>query len=164
MDDPALKLISGGQTGADRAALDVALSLGLPHGGAVPRGRAAEDGPIPARYGNLVETKSDDPAERTRLNVLQADSTLLVTHGEPSGGSALTREFAVSERRPLLHIDLDATGIEEAASRVAAWVRDTCCRTLNVAGPRLSEDPRIYEATRSLLHAALAGWRGRAGD
>ena len=89
MDDPALKLISGGQTGADRAALDVARELGLAHGGAVPRGRAAEDGPIPACYGNLVETESDDPAERTKRNVLQADATLLITHGEPSGGSAL---------------------------------------------------------------------------
>jgi hypothetical protein len=159
VDDPALttlKLISGGQTGADRAALDVALALGLDHGGAVPRGRAAEDGPIPALYGNLVETQSDDPAERTRLNVLHADATLLVTHGEPSGGSALTREFALRQQRPLLHVDLDITAEDEAAPLIADWLRATRCRTLNVAGPRLGEDPRIYRATASLLRSALA--------
>ncbi len=155
MDHPALTLISGGQTGADRAALDVALALGLGYGGAVPRGRAAEDGPIPARYAGLTETASDDPAERTRINVLHSDATLLVTHGAPTGGSALTRDFAEQVGRPLLHVDLDVLDEGEAASRVADWLGATGCRTLNVAGPRASEDAHINRATRTLLLDAL---------
>ncbi|MBV9655316.1 MAG: putative molybdenum carrier protein [Acetobacteraceae bacterium] len=155
MRDRPLTIISGGQTGADRAALDVARALGLPYGGAVPKGRAAEDGPIPDRYGNLVETKTADPAERTRRNVLQSDATLLVTHGEPRGGSALTRDVARAEGRPFLHVDLRRTSAPDAQRLIRAWLQATPCRVLNVAGPRASEDPDIYRATFALLHAVL---------
>jgi hypothetical protein len=84
------KIISGGQTGADRAAFDAALALGLPIGGWVPKGRKAEDGVIPAHYSNLRETDADDYESRTRLNVREADATLILSHGPLTGGSQLT--------------------------------------------------------------------------
>ena len=87
-----MKLVSGGQTGADRAALDVALELGIDHGGWVPKGRAAEDGRLPSRY-RVRETPSEDPAERTERNVADADAALLISHGPLTGGSELTRRF-----------------------------------------------------------------------
>src|SRR5687768_672118 len=88
-----MKLISGGQTGADRAALDVALELGIDHGGWVPKGRSAEDGPLPGRY-RVRETPSEDRAERTKRNVADSDATLLISHGPLTGGSELTRRSA----------------------------------------------------------------------
>ncbi len=84
-----MKLVSGGQTGVDRAALDVALELGIDHGGWVPKGRAAGDGPLPSRY-RVRETPSEDRAERTGRNVADADATLLISHGPLTGGSELT--------------------------------------------------------------------------
>jgi hypothetical protein len=100
------RIVSGGQTGVDRAALDVALALGYPCGGWCPRGRRAEDGPIDDRY-PLTETKTDRYQERTRLNVRDADATLIVTRGYPVGGTRLTVDTAVRAGRPCLVIDLD---------------------------------------------------------
>lgn len=148
-------IVSGGQTGADRAALDAALELGLATGGWVPRGRRAEDGRIPARYPGLVETASSDPAVRTARNVRDADATLLVSHGPLRGGSALTRERARALGRPWLHLDLADAPPDEAAARLRAWLDATRPRVLDVAGPRASEDPSIYGAVRALLRGAL---------
>src|SRR3990172_585133 len=100
------RIISGGQTGADRAAWDVALERGLRIGGWVPRGRLAEDGPIPARYTGLVETDSAALAVRTVRNVRDSDATLVVSHGPPSGGSRLALDEALRRRRTRLHLDL----------------------------------------------------------
>lgn len=149
------KIVSGGQTGADRAALDAALELGIEVGGWVPRGRRAEDGRIPARYPGLVETESEDPALRTARNVRDADATLLVSHGPLAGGSALTRRCAQELGRPCLHLDLDAESLADAVQRLRAWLAERAPRVLNVAGPRASGDPEIYAATRALLRAAL---------
>ncbi len=151
-----LKLVSGGQTGADRAALDVALRLGLPCGGWVPCGRRAEDGPIPAHYPGLVECETPDYAERTRRNVRDADATLVLSHGAPCGGTALTVELARASDRPLLHLDLRALDGSAARRRLRAWLREQAPAVLNVAGPRASEDAAIYAATRELLEAVLA--------
>ncbi|MFQ5415633.1 MAG: putative molybdenum carrier protein [Myxococcota bacterium] len=150
------KLVSGGQSGADRAALDVALELGLDCGGWVPRGRLAEDGAIPERYPNLVETESRDPAVRTERNVRDSDATVIVSLGALHGGSALTRDVAARLPRRLLHIDLACASIDAAAARVRSWLADVRPRTLNVAGPRASEDPRIFEDVRQILCLALA--------
>lgn len=150
------RIVSGGQTGADRAALDAALELGLATGGWVPRGRAAEDGPLPARYAGLAETGSDDPAVRTARNVRDADATLIVSHGPLAGGSAATRERAREQGRPWLHLDLATVPEETAAERLRAWLDALRPRRLNVAGPRASEDPAIYDAVRGLLRGALA--------
>ena len=148
------RIVSGGQTGADRAALDVAIAAGIPHGGWCPRGRLAEDGAIPARYA-LVETASPDPAVRTAQNVADADATLLVTRGAPTGGSALTAEVARRERRPLLHVDLARTGDAAAVAAVRRWLRARPGAVVNVAGPRESEAPGIGDDVRRLLAAAL---------
>jgi len=150
------RIVSGGQTGADRAALDVALELGFDVGGWIPRGRWTEDGPLPDRYPNLRETESPDPSERTALNVRDADATLIVSHGPLSGGSLLTRQFATRLGKPVMHVDLLASDEGAAAATLARWLADVRPQTLNVAGARQSRDPAIYDATARLLRRALA--------
>jgi hypothetical protein len=147
------KIISGGQTGADRAALDFAIQHDIPHGGWVPRGRRAEDGRIPAIY-RLNEMSTKSYPKRTERNVLRSDGTLIISRGELSGGSALTRRLAQAHGKPFLHIDLNSFP-EIAAQTVASWIRDHAIQVLNVAGSRASEDPDIYQATLGLLDAAL---------
>ena len=149
------KIVSGGQTGADRAALDVALARGLRIGGWVPKGRAAEDGRIPERYLGLVETDSADPAVRTALNVRDSDASLIVSHGALAGGSRLTLDEATRAGKPHLHLDLDELSLPAASARLVDWLADVRPRVLNVAGPRASEDPRIAADTAALLEAAL---------
>lgn len=148
-----LRVISGGQTGADRGALEAAIQIGIEHGGHCPAGRRAEDGRIPDRY-RLIETESADYAVRTERNVLGADGTLLVTRGAPTGGSALTAALARKHNRPLLHLDLDAGGDPVAAVR--EWLAAREIRCLNVAGPRESSCPGIAQDVRALLVNALA--------
>lgn len=149
------RIVSGAQTGADRAALDVALELELEVGGWVPRGRLAEDGTLPPRYPNLREADSSDPARRTALNVRDSDATLILSHGPLEGGSALTRRLAESEGRPCLHLDLASMTREQASRVLADWLDRRRPATLNVAGPRASKDPGIHAATRELLRAVL---------
>ena len=145
------RIISGGQTGVDRAALDFGTERGFKVGGFVPKGRRAEEGTIPARYTNLIETETDDPAERTRLNVENSDATLIVSRGPPAGGSALTLAIAHSSGKPVIHIDLADREIAEAAREVRAWLDSRHCRRLNIAGQRASEDSEIYDLTLQLL-------------
>ena len=145
------RIISGGQTGADRAALDFALHAGIECGGWVPKGRMAEDGIIPERYPNLLETDSEDPKMRTELNVRDSDGTLLVTRGIPGGGSAFTLEFATRLGKPLLRVDLERESSEVAARRVLVWLQDVQPAILNVAGGRASEDRDIYDLTKAVL-------------
>ena len=149
------RIVSGGQTGADRAALDVARKLGIDYGGWVPAGRWAEDGPIPARYTGLRETTSAEPAERTALNVRDSDATLVVTSGPAIGGTAHTIGIAMRFERALLHLDLVTIEPTAAAAQLSQWLEQHSVRTLNVAGPRASEDPAIGPAVRSLLLTAL---------
>jgi hypothetical protein len=148
------KIVSGGQTGADRAALDAALRAGIAHGGWVPRGKKAEDGRIPARY-RVREMPSFRYADRTERNVLDSDATLIVSRGPLTGGSRLTLGLARKYRRPCLHVDLDATGMAEAEAKVRSWLEENGVGTLNVAGPRASNDPGIYERVLSLLLGVL---------
>ena len=130
------KIVSGGQTGADQAALDVALERGLKVGGWVPKGRLAEDGPIPERYSGLVETQSSDPAVRTSLNVRDSDATLIVSHGPLTGGSLLTLEEARRWRKPVLHLDLHEATPETAVSRLRKWL-DTVSEVIAKINPIL---------------------------
>ncbi len=149
------KLVSGGQTGVDRAALDVALELGLETGGWVPRGRRAEDGRIPDRYPGLRETGSDDYAERTECNVRDSDATLILAEGTLGGGTAWTLEVAERLERPRLVIDLAECRVAEAGDRVRAWLAATRPGVLNVAGPRASEAPGLEWAAADVLRRAL---------
>ena len=147
------KIISGGQTGADRAGLDFAIQHDIPHGGWVPSGRRAEDGKVPEIY-RLNEMSTKSYPRRTERNVLRSDGTLIISHGELTGGSALTRRLAQAHGRPFLHVDLNSfPGI--AAQTVASWIGDHAIQVLNVAGSRASEDPEIYRATLDLLGATL---------
>src|SRR5512135_124388 len=100
------RIVSGGQTGVDRAALDAARQLGLECGGWCPRGRRAEDGKVASGY-PLRETPSEDYAQRTEWNVRDSDATLVLTHGRPAGGTALTIAVARRLGKPLLVLDLD---------------------------------------------------------
>jgi len=93
------KIISGGQTGADRAALDAAIELDIPHGGWIPKGRKTEDGGLPEKY-HLKEMPTGSYAARTEQNVIDSDGTLIVSHGKLNGGSALTRRLAKKHKRP----------------------------------------------------------------
>lgn len=163
---PGLRLlVSGGQTGVDRAALDAAMALGVPVGGWCPRGRRAEDGVVPARY-PLRETPSRRYAQRTRWNVRDSDATLILLHGEEAeGGTALTVRAAHAEGRPTRVVDLGAEregtrAEKEGVEAVRAWLRSEHVWVLNVAGPRASEALGVYAAARVFVHALLAGLRG----
>ena len=149
-----VKIISGGQTGVDRGALDTAIRLGIPHGGWVPKGRLAEDGPLPETYA-LKETASAVYAERTEKNVLEADGTLIIARGKLRGGTAYTREMAVKHGRPWLHVDLRQTPAFRAALEIRQWIATQRIMVLNVAGPRASKDPRIYSATQTLIESVF---------
>lgn len=145
------KLVSGGQTGVDRAALDIALELGIQCGGWCPRGRLAEDGVIPARY-PLQETESSIYEERTRLNVLDSDGTLILGMGELSGGTAYTVDVANENGKPFLIITLD----ESADPRkVIDWIKHTGIDVLNVAGPREDRHLLIHEQATDFLRKVL---------
>ena len=149
---PLLRVVSGGQTGVDRAALDAALDAGLAVGGWCPAGRWAEDGPIPARY-PLRETARADPAERTRLNVRDSDVTLVLAPGPLAGGTALTVRAARGLGRPVRVVD----PAREGAHTTATWITSLGAPlVLNVAGPRESEAPGVYGAARAWLGRLLA--------
>lgn len=145
------RIISGGQTGVDRAAFDFAIENKIETGGFVPKNRLAEDGRIPDNYPNLQETRSDNPAERTGQNVKNSDATLILSHGALCGGSHLTREFAEKYQKPFLHIDFSLSTMDEAQEKIRKWLDSINCRNLNVAGARASEDAEIYEKTLELL-------------
>ena len=147
-----VRIVSGGQTGVDRAALDVALELGIPCGGWVPRGRRAKDGPIPSRY-PVQETASRAYRPRTRANARDSDATLILTRGAPTGGTALTVECADSLGRPWLIVDFDAGADPHAVRR---WLQDNDANVLNVAGPRASTVPGIYDDARGFLLSLLS--------
>lgn len=143
------KIVSGGQTGVDRAALDAAISLGIEHGGWCPRGRLAEDGTIPARYA-LRETEAANYPQRTEQNVLDNNATLILCHGKPSGGTLLTANLAKRHNKPLLVVNLDELN-DETYTAVFAWLAANRVSTLNVAGPRESQSPGIHQETFNLL-------------
>jgi Circularly permutated YpsA SLOG family len=149
------KIISGGQTGADRAALDAALERGVAAGGWIPKGRRAEDGRIPDRYLDLRETETDDYETRTRWNVRDSDATLILSHGALTGGSKLTELLARAWNKPALHVDLSIMSASDAVVAIRAWLADVDGETLNVAGPRASGDPSIYHDTKEIVTTLL---------
>lgn len=133
-------IVSGGQTGVDRAALDVAIALGIAHGGWCPAGRRSEDGSVPSRY-DLRETESSEYPARTEQNVIDSDATLILCVSALKGGTRLTKRLCLRHDKPHLVSRLDRG--EE--SSVRAWLSRQHPSTLNVAGPRESSSPGIYE-------------------
>jgi hypothetical protein len=151
---PAFKIVSGGQTGADRAALDWALRHGVPHGGWCPQGRLAEDGVISARY-KLKETPDADYAQRTERNVRDAEATVIFSvRRELSGGTWLTGQLALELGKPCLRLHR-GLGVQRAAERLRVFLRSHRVRVLNVAGPRLSQEPEIGAFVQAVLVHAL---------
>ncbi|MDD9816784.1 MAG: putative molybdenum carrier protein [Gammaproteobacteria bacterium] len=141
------RILSGGQSGADRAALDFARQQRIPSGGWCPKGRRAEDGRIPERY-PLQETASENYAERTRQNVMGSDGTLVLHSGPLQGGTLLTLELADRLGKPRLLCDLRRP---PAPRQVRAWLQQHRIRALNVAGPRESQRPGIYRQALAYL-------------
>ena len=146
------RIVSGGQTGVDRAALDVAIKLGIAHGGWIPQGRLTESGVLPQKY-HLKETSSSEYSVRTEKNVIDSDGTLIISQGPLTGGSEYTREMAIRHSRPWLHIDLDRTIAFHAATAINKWILQKKIEILNVAGPRASKNPAIYPDTLNILES-----------
>jgi len=144
---PLQRIVSGGQTGVDRGALDAAIELGIEHGGWCPRGRLAEDGAIPLMY-KLEETAATAYAVRTAQNVIDSDGTLILYRDLLSGGTELTRRLALRYDRPLLQIDLKD---DPTVQPVRDWLTEHRIVTLNVAGPRESTSPGIEAAAKAFV-------------
>jgi hypothetical protein len=144
------KVVTGGQTGADQAALDAAMRWDIPHGGWIPKGRMTEHVPLPDKY-KWKEMPTDSYQARTEQNVIDSDGTLIISHGELTGGSEYTRQMAAKHERPCLHIDRSTVESFSAAKRIYSWIKDHTIETLNVAGPKASKDPYIYQAVMKTL-------------
>ena len=150
-----MKIVSGGQTGVDRAALDAAMAAGLEVGGWCPRGRVAEDGGIAEIY-PLRETPSGQYAQRTEWNVRDSDATLVLTQGKAAGGTASTMEVAARYGRPRLAVDLDETrGVERAREWMAPFA------VVNIAGPREETCKQVYARALSFLSNVFRGAASR---
>jgi len=148
------KIISGGQTGADRAALDVALKFNIPHGGWIPKGRITEEGALPHKY-RLQEMPTGSYDARTEQNVIDSDGTLIIARGQLTGGSDYTRKMTLKHKKQLLGIDLTQIDHHDAAALAAAWIRMQRIELLNVAGPRASKDPAIYSDVFKIIENVI---------
>jgi len=150
------KIISGGQTGADRAALDWAIISGITHGGWCPKGRKAEDGTIDQRY-NLVETPSDDYSQRTEWNIRDSDATAVFSIlRELRGGSLLTMKLAEQYNKPVIHLCKEDEQANHALE-LRSFIEKFGISVLNVAGPRESDEPGVYQFVSRILDQALGG-------
>lgn len=143
------QIVSGGQTGVDRSALDAAIFLGIEHGGWCPQGRRAEDGTIDSLY-QLKETAERDYAVRTERNVVESDGTLIICKGPLTGGTRLTKHLAKSKRRPCLVLDF-LLPAERYGEQLMSWLVSHQIAVLNIAGPRESSCPGISELTERFL-------------
>lgn len=146
------RIVSGGQTGVDRGALEAAIALGLEHGGWCPRGRLSEDGCIPSRY-TLREMDSSDYALRTEQNIIDSDATLILHEGPLRGGTLLTKRIAVRMKKPWLAVRI---ALRFDPTPVRHWLCEVRPEVLNVAGPRASSHEGIEERARLAMLRVLA--------
>jgi Circularly permutated YpsA SLOG family len=151
-----MKIISGGQTGVDRAGLDAARELGLEYGGAVPRGRLAENGKLSPKYSGMSETESPGYRHRTLKNIRDSDATLIFYLGKITGGTKLTRWGTRWIGRPSLLIDLQKLDEEDSVRRIQRWLQKVHPKILNIAGSRESIAPGIYKKTYRILLRSLS--------
>ena len=151
-----VKIISGGQTGVDRAALDAALECGVEIGGWCPQGRLSEDGTIPEKY-PLKELPGAGYRQRTKQNVIDSDGTVIIYFGYPSGGTELTILFCIKEHKPYLLIDAQELNVDRASQRVRQFANEMSISILNVAGPRAGGEQRAYEYTKNVMSGVLHG-------
>jgi Circularly permutated YpsA SLOG family len=150
------KIISGGQTGVDRAALDAALAVGFPCGGWCPADRKAEDGPIPERYPMSLLTERGDRL-RTLKNVQTSDGTAILFNQTLSGGTKLTRDTCIREKKPFIVLDATQITVERAVRAVLRSIEENEISTLNVAGPRLSGWADGYQFALAVIGAVIRG-------
>ena len=148
------KIISGGQTGADQAGLDAAMDCGVEHGGWIPKGRPTNSGMLSTKY-KLEEMTTKSYPKRTEKNILSSDGTVIFSRGTLSGGSALTKRLAAKHSKPLLHLNLTKMNRAEAVGTLSAWVQMNNIAVLNVAGPRASKDPGLYDEAYNVVRGAL---------
>ena len=148
---PIERIISGGQTGADRGALDFAIAMEIPHGGWCPKGRKSLDGKIPDKY-NLYETDSGGYLKRTEFNVRDSDGTVIFTlDNELEGGSLKTAQYALKHGKPFLHLHMHMT-VTQAATMIAGWILAFPVANLNVAGSRATKAAGIEKFVAQVLH------------
>lgn len=148
------KFISGGQPGAERAALDVAIKMDIPYGGWIPRGRLTENGILPDGY-KLQEMPTTEHSKQVEGNVRDSDGTLILTRGRPTDYIKLTKDLVGNLNRPCILIDLDQKQSLAAATTLNTWLNDHGIEILHVTGYRTSEDPGIYQDTFNLLESAI---------
>ncbi len=146
------RIISGGQTGADRGGLEAAIALEIPHGGYCPKGRRSEDGRVPRKY-ELIETSTPYYPERTRMNVQESDATVLFAW-KPSSGSAVTLDAARMMAKPIVIIDPREEAA--AAKQLVRWLKSVKPKTLNVAGHREASSPGIEGQVKRIVGAAIS--------
>jgi len=149
-----LKIISGGQTGVDRAALDAAFESGVRAGGWCPEGRQAEDGPIAEKY-PLQELPDGRYKERTLKNVQDSDATIIIYFKSISGGTKETLLYCLNEKKPYLLIDGSGITEDSASKRIKQFIDENQISLLNVAGPRASKEQRAYEYTKQVITLML---------
>ena len=138
--------------GASQGALDAAIKLGIPHGGGIQKGPMTKINLLPGKY-KLPEMPTTSYSKQAEQNVIDSDGTLILSHGKLTGGSKLTQECAAKHNRPFIHVDLYNTSAFEAGLKIAAWIKQDNIETLNVAGPRASKDPEIYQKTRDIIES-----------
>lgn len=158
MDKRQLKIISGGQTGADRAALDVAIEVGADYGGAIPKGRKTEDGSLAHKYEKMTELTSQDYRIRTEKNVKDGDATIIFTFDRIGNGSVLTMKLAEKHNKPYLHINLSKRTDQEVVTEIKEWLNKTQPNILNVAGSRESTSKGIYERVSNILTIIISDY------
>ena len=149
-----MKIVSGGQTGVDRAALDAALESGIEAGGWCPEGRLAEDGIIPVHY-PIQELSNAGYRQRTKRNVIDSDGTAIIYFGYPTGGTEQTIVFCIKERKPYVLIDAEEISVKYASRKIERFIKDHSITVLNVAGPRASGEPRAYAYAKKVVLSVL---------
>ncbi len=149
-----MKIVSGGQTGVDRAALDAALENGIEAGGWCPQGRVAEDGIIPDKY-PVKELPNSGYRQRTKRNVIDSDGTVVIYFGYPSGGTKQTIAFCIQEKKPHVLIDAEELSVQEASRAVEIFIDQHSIAVLNVAGPRDGGEPSAYTYAKKLIQSIL---------
>jgi hypothetical protein len=149
------KIISGGQVGADQAALDAAIKYNFPHGGWIQKGRKTQMGTLPDKY-NLKEMSVSGFKERIEQNVTGSDGTVIISHGNLSGGADYSQKMAEKHHQPCLIIDLNETPASIASSKINTWILENDIKVLNVTGSRASEDSYIYKDTVYIIQGVIS--------
>ena len=148
-----MKIISGGQTGADIAGVDAAISCQVPYGGWLPKGRKTEDKPVDKSYVNFRVMSQGGYPKRTEANIIDSDGTVLFTFGHLKGGSLLTKKISIKHNKPWLHIDLNVHN--DHARQIQDWLNSFQIKTLNIAGSRASKSPDIYNKVKKIIIKVL---------